>query len=86
VDVATYKLRGYPARPNLIDIRDIAFSDPAFQYVWKRFVPLANEKAKARWLRASHTKRLEAFIKAVSPGGPCADLFDEYAALTSPSS
>jgi hypothetical protein len=81
VDDATYKLRGYPVRPNLIDIQDIAFSDPAFQYVWERFVPLVKEKAKAGWQNASHTKRLEVFIKNVGPGGALAYLFDDYVAF-----
>jgi hypothetical protein len=81
VDIATYKLRSYPARPSLIDIQDVEFSDDAFQYVWARFVAIATRKSNAKWVKASHTLRLEAFIRNIAPGGACAYLFDDFAAL-----
>jgi len=82
VGPGTYKLLTYPNRPDLIEIRDIAFSDPAFQYVWGRFVDVMKHKHRAKWAGASQTSKLTVFVNGVvSESGALHYLFEEYAEI-----
>lgn len=72
----TYRLRGWPKRPNLIDIQNIEFDDPAYQIVWELFLRLVKEKVPEKVKSASNRRLLEIFTRNIKPGGPLHDKFE----------
>ncbi len=71
----TYRLRGWPKSPNLIDIQNIKFDDPVYQIVWELFFRLVKEKVPEKVKSASNRRLLEAFTRNIKPGGPLHDKF-----------
>lgn len=70
----TYRLRGWPERPDLIDIENIKFHDPAYQIVWELFFRLAKEKDPEMVKSASNRRLLEIFTRNIKPGAPLHDV------------
>lgn len=73
VSPGTYRLCGWPERPNLIDIQNIKFDDPAYQIVWELFFRLVKENDPEKVKSASNRRLLEAFTRSIKPGGPLHD-------------
>lgn len=63
VEPATYRLRSYPKRPDVIELVRIEFDDMATQSMWDSFRNIANQRHARRWRQASNEKKLLAFIK-----------------------
>ncbi len=59
VEPATYRLRSYPERPNVIELVRIEFDDMAMQSMRDSF----RTKYAQQWKQADNTKRLAAFVK-----------------------
>lgn len=63
VEPATYRLRAFPARPNIIGLNRIEFDDGAMQSMWNWFRELARKKHPQEWRHAGTEKRLSAFVR-----------------------
>jgi hypothetical protein len=63
VEPATYRLRTYPERPNVIELVRIEFDETAMQSMWDRFRQLAKQKQPQQWQEANNERKLSAFIK-----------------------
>ena len=63
---ATYRLRTYPARPDIIELIRIEFDDPAMQNMWRHFSDRASKQHLAKWREMSNASRLAAFVKWMS--------------------
>jgi hypothetical protein len=61
---ATYRLRGFPNKPDIVEIQRIEFEDAAMQSTWDYFSKLAGQKDG--WAAASKRKRLTAFSRFVA--------------------
>ena len=59
VEPATYRLRSFPDRPNVIELVRIEFDDIAMQSVLDTF----STKYAQQWKQADNTKKLAAFVK-----------------------
>lgn len=63
VEPATFRLRSYPERPDVIDLVRIEFDDIAMQSMWDTFKRLARQKHAQQWRDANNAKKLGAFVK-----------------------
>ena len=63
VEPATYRLRTYPERPNVIELVRIEFDDAAMQSMWDWFQRLAKQKNSQGWQQANNERKLSAFVK-----------------------
>ena len=63
VEPATYRLRAYPERPNVIELVRIEFDDEAMQSMWDWFQRLAKKKNLQGWQQANNERKLSAFVK-----------------------
>lgn len=63
VEPATFRLRSYPERPNIIELVRIEFDDPAMQSMWDSFRSAARQKHAEQWKQADNAKKLAAFAK-----------------------
>jgi len=45
----TYKLLGWPARPNLRDVQDVRFTEDAYYHTWNDFCKTAQKQLGAEW-------------------------------------
>ena len=70
IDSATYRLVGYPNRPDLIEIQNVRFSNPYYDLWWKQFEKRVRTKhGDSRWRNLSRREKLELFSKWAAPGG-----------------
>lgn len=60
---ATYRLRSYPERPNVIELVRIEFDDMAMQSMWDSFKNMARQRHAQQWRQANNEKKLSAFVK-----------------------
>lgn len=63
VEPATYRLRSYPDRPNVIELVRIEFDDAAMQSMWDTFRNIVYQKHPQQWREANNEKKLSAFVK-----------------------
>lgn len=64
VDPATYRLRAYPARPDITElVRRVEFDEIAMQSMWDSFRKIMRQRYDKRWHDANIEKRLSAFVK-----------------------
>jgi hypothetical protein len=61
---ATYRLRAYPEKPNILELIRIEFEDTTLQNMWKEF----DEQMRARpeWRSVKNEKKLIAFSRYMS--------------------
>jgi hypothetical protein len=78
---AEYRLRSFPNRPDLIEIENARFEDPAYSEAWKEFQSIAQRQVRNRDGR-SRREQLIAFSKAVRKGGPLRSMLERYQALS----
>ena len=58
VEPATWRLRSYPDRPDILELDDIAFDDDAMQSAWGWFAEKVKEKDAKLWPTLSNRQRL----------------------------
>ncbi len=63
IEPATFRLRSYPERPDVIDLVRIEFDDIAMQSMWDTFRRLAGQEHAQQWRDADNEKKLGAFVK-----------------------
>ena len=63
VEPATYRLRTYPERPDVIELVRIEFDNAATQSMWDSFGKLARKKKPQSWRQANNEKKLSEFVK-----------------------
>ena len=63
VEPATYRLRSYPERPDLVELVRIEFDDIAMQSMWGAFKEWASQKHAQQWRDLNNEKKLGAFVK-----------------------
>lgn len=63
VEPATYRLRSYPERPNVIELARIEFDDIAMQAMWDTFRNIARQRREPQWREANNETKLLAFVK-----------------------
>jgi hypothetical protein len=63
VEPATYRLRSYPERPNVIELVRIEFDDTAMQSMWDIFRNTVRQRYAQQWRQANNEKKLSAFVK-----------------------
>ena len=73
VDRATYRLRSWPARPDLIEIQGVKFDDDAHQSTWEWFLILVQKKYPERAKSMSRRELLQVYTRDMWPGGPLHD-------------
>tara|TARA_R110000850_G_scaffold87052_2_gene187473 strand:+ start:2725 stop:3222 length:498 start_codon:yes stop_codon:yes gene_type:complete len=56
-----YRLLNYPSKPDILEIQNIRFDDPAYRQAWDFFCKLAAKDE--RWESAPKRKKLEAFSR-----------------------
>jgi hypothetical protein len=66
VEPATYRLRRYPEKPNIIELIRIEFDDPAMQDMWRWFGEGARKKDLKNWSAASNERKLTWFVNWMS--------------------
>ena len=66
IEPATYRLRAYPSKPNIIELIRIEFEDATMQDMWRMFSDIAHKKNQEKWSVASNEKKLAAFVKWIS--------------------
>jgi hypothetical protein len=66
VEPATFRLRSYPDRPNVIELVRIEFDDAAMQSMWDFFRTIARQKHAEQWKQAGNAKKLAAFVKWIA--------------------
>jgi hypothetical protein len=72
---ATYRLRSFPNRPNVLELVTIAFDEPAMNSIWEVFCQKASSQFRQKWRSASNRKKIEAFMQNLVPGK---SLYAEY--------
>lgn len=63
VEPATYRLRSYPERPNIIQLVRIEFDDIAMQSMWDTFSNIARRMKAQQWNQADNARKLAEFVK-----------------------
>lgn len=63
VEPATYRLRSYPERPNVIELVRIEFDDIAMQSMWDTFRNIVRQRHAQQWREANNERKLSAFVK-----------------------
>jgi hypothetical protein len=63
VEPATYRLRSYPERPDVVELVRIEFDDPAMQSMWESFKRAARQRRAQLWREANNGKKLALFVK-----------------------
>jgi hypothetical protein len=81
VEPATYRLRTYPEKPNIIDLIRIEFEDRAMQNMWRWFVEMARKQAPEKWDTATNGRKLTVFVKWISKKENFAEYEQRKAAL-----
>jgi hypothetical protein len=66
VEPATYRLRSYPEKPNIIELIRIEFDDPMMQGMWRTFADIAQKKNHENWSAANNEQKLTAFVRWMS--------------------
>ena len=70
---ATYRLRSWPDRPDLIEIQGVKFDDDAHQSTWEWFLTLVQKKYPERAKSMSRRELLQVYTRYIRPGGPLQD-------------
>jgi hypothetical protein len=68
VEPATFRLRSYPERPDIIELVRIEFDDAAMQSMWDSFRTMARQKYAEQWKQSKNGKKLAAFVKWIARG------------------
>jgi hypothetical protein len=76
VEPATYRLRSFPDKPDVIELIAISFDEAALQSVWNTFKDLAAKQLGEKWKSTSNRKKLEAFAKNLEPGKALAEEYE----------
>jgi hypothetical protein len=66
IEPATYRLRAYPTKPNIIELIRIEFDDATMQDMWRLFSDLAHKKDQEKWKAANNERKLAAYVKWMS--------------------
>jgi hypothetical protein len=82
VEPATFRLRSYPERPNIIELVRIEFDDPAMRSMWDSFKNAMRHAPQ--WKRADNAKKLSAFVKWMARESHRADYERRKAQWTAP--
>jgi hypothetical protein len=83
IEPGTYRLLTFPDRPDLVEIQDFKFTDPAFRYAWEQFSKEMKSRQQSVWAALSKRGMLTAFMEyAVRPSGAMHYLFDEYSNIS----
>lgn len=63
IEPATYRLRSYPERSNVIELVRIEFDEMTMQSMWDSFKSIARQRHAQQWRQANNEKKLSAFVK-----------------------
>jgi hypothetical protein len=74
VNPATYRLRSYPERPDVIELIRIEFIDSTMHEMWKEFAKNTKSRFSDKWNAATNAKKLGWFVRQMSKRG----WLDEY--------
>lgn len=78
VGPATYRLRGWPIRPDLLNIQQINFVDAAYSLCFEKFREIAEAKNPERFQKMTNRERLVAFANNIKPGAPLHSTLQAY--------
>ncbi len=70
VGAATYRLRTWPARPDLINVQRIEFDNHSYSRCFEAFRIAAEKKYGEKFQQMTNRERLEAFVRNIQPGAP----------------
>lgn len=70
---ATYRLRSWPDRPDLIEIQGVKFDDDAHQSTWEFFLTQIQKDDLEKVKSMSRRELLQAFKRNIRPGAPLHD-------------
>ena len=72
----TFHVRGFPHRPNTLDLIPVGFEGRAMQRSWELFAKAANDKFAEKWASLSNLDRLSAFVTKFNEGGIFRTIYD----------